>query len=182
MWKWVALATLPALIAGALFHRVVEESLRGNSILATTLCGGGVLLWVLDRYSSAKKSLSALHFKDALAVSFGQCLALVPGMSRSGSTMMVARALGYSRESSARFSFLLSAPITAAALIFELRKWNEVIASVDSMSVIFAGACSAFIFGWIAIDGLLRLVKRFGYLSFAIYRFLLAAIIMTVLG
>jgi undecaprenyl-diphosphatase len=181
-WKWIVLGTVPALLAGALLHRLAEEQLRGNAVLASTLALGGILLWAADRFAGGKRPIQQLNWKTALGVGLAQCLALVPGMSRSGSTMMGGRLLGLDRAAAAKFSFLLSAPITAAALVFELRKWNEVVADLNGVGPLVAGALSAFLFGWFAIDGLLRVVRRFGYASFAVYRVALAAVIWAVLG
>lgn len=197
LWKLLIIGTLPALICGALFHRWVETALRGNQVLATTLVVGGLLLWGVDAWRSrrerdvtsdhgAKKmkarEFGALTLNDAFLVGVAQACALVPGMSRSGSTMIGGRLLGFSRESAARFSFLLSAPITAAALVFELKDFKQVVESQVGLLPLLTGALSAFVFGWFAIDLLLKLLRKFGYLSFAVYRVVLAVVIYKVLG
>lgn len=92
------------------------------------------------------------------------------------------RLFGLNREAAARFSFLLSAPVTAAALIFELRKWDAVVADIQGVGPLIVGAITAFVFGWFAIDGLLKIVRQFGYLSFAAYRVVLAVVIFFYLG
>jgi undecaprenyl-diphosphatase len=123
------------------------------------------------------RELKSLKMKDALIVGAVQCLALMPGVSRSGSTMTAGRALGFNREAAARFSFLLSAPVTAAALVFELRKWRELLEPTIGVDCLLVGAVSSFIFGWLAIDVLLKVVRRYSYLSFALYRAGLAAVL-----
>lgn len=173
----IAVATVPALLMGALLHTAIETVLRGNGVLMTTLTLGGLALWGLDRYRPEQRGMSQLTLRDAVGIGLFQCLALVPGMSRSGSTMMGARLLGLDRESAARFSFLISAPITAAALIFELRKFDQLLESQVSVGILLIALASSFLFGVAAIGGLLKIVKRFGYGSFAIYRAGLAAMI-----
>lgn len=176
-WPPIVLGTVPALVAGALIHKWAETSLRSNWVLVCTLSLGGVALWAADRFASAKRDLGKLALRDAAWVGLAQCLALIPGMSRSGSTILGGRLLGFERAAAARFSFLLSAPITAAALVFELRKWNELTSSSIGPGPLLVSAVSAMVFGWIAIGGLLRLVRRYGYLAFAIYRVALALVI-----
>ncbi len=182
IWKFLTLATIPALVAGAALHRIAEESLRGNGVMVTTLVVGGFMLWAADRFVVAGGSMKSLDRRTAIGVGLMQCLALVPGMSRSGSTMTGGRLFGLNREAAARFSFLLSAPVTAAALIFELRKWDAVVADIQGVGPLIVGAITAFVFGWFAIDGLLKIVRQFGYLSFAAYRVVLAVVIFFYLG
>lgn len=181
-WKWVAYGTIPALVSGALLHKWVESSFRGNGVIAGALAVGGVLLYVADRYCRNERVMADLGKRDAWIVGFVQCLSLVPGFSRSGSTIMAGRFLHFDRTTAARFSFLLSAPVTAAALLFELRHWRNLFSSGISVGPLILTALSSFAFGWIAIGGLLRLVRSFGYLGFAVYRVLLACVILGVLG
>jgi undecaprenyl-diphosphatase len=183
-WEWIALATIPALLAAALGRHWIQENLRQNAVQAAALAVGGLLLFVADRFGPRKFSLGQIGGKLALGVGFAQCLALIPGMSRSGSTLLGARLLGVERESAAKFSFLISTPITAAAVVFELRHWQELVDGVGQGGVLpaIAGAVAAFLSGWLAIDGLLRLLKRFGFGFFAIYRLLLAGTVVAVLG
>lgn len=180
----VALATLPALIAGVLIHGFAETAFRGNIVLMTTLVVGGIVLWATDAFCPSRRDLRTLRNKDALIVGCIQCLALIPGMSRSGSTLIAGRVLGFDRSSAARFSFLISAPVTAAALLFEARKLfgsDGVAERVGGWAPLLMGALGAFLFGWIAIDLLLRWVRRRGYVGFMLYRFALAYAIGRVL-
>lgn len=181
-WILIVVGTLPALLAGALLHHWIESSFRGNEVIAMTLAGGGVLLYLADRYGAHLRTWVDIELSHAVGIGLGQCLALLPGFSRSGSTIMMGRFLGFDRTASARFSFLLSAPITFAAIIFELRHWRELLGSQVSVGPLFVAGLSSFVFGWVAIGGLLHVVKRFGYLSFAIYRVALAGVIWKCLG
>ena len=182
LWGLIAVGTLPALVVGAAAHSWIESSLRGNAVLASTLTLGGLALYWADRVGKSSRPLGEMKIRDALIVGLVQCLALVPGVSRSGSTLIAGRLQGFDRASAARFSFLLSAPVTAAALLFELRKFHELLESASGWGPLVIGALAAFVSGWLAIDGLLRLLRRFGFLSFAIYRVVLAVIIIKTLG
>ena len=176
------LATFPALLAGAALHSLVETVFRGNQVLVITLPLFGFLLFWVDRMFPLRRGVGEMRWKDALWVGLFQCLALVPGVSRSGSTMTAGRILGLTRESAARFSFLLSAPITAAAVVFELRKWEELFQGQVGWAALLMAGVSSFVFAWLAIGGLLKLLRRFGYLSFFVYRAGLALVIWRVLG
>lgn len=180
---WLAVGTLPAIGAGAAFHSFIEENLRANWILVCTLSMGGVLLFLVDRKFPSSTALNALGWKKAFWIGCFQTLALMPGMSRSGSTMMGGRFLGLSRGDAARFSFLLSAPITLAAVVFEFRKW-ELLLEDQSLSWMALGTAgfSSFLFGCLAIGGLLRLLRTQGYFWFMVYRIGLGILILWQLG
>ncbi len=173
----LVVATLPALAAGAALHSWVETAFRGPGVIVVTLVLGGAALFGADRLFRRDRSLARMGWKDALGVGIAQCFALVPGVSRSGSTMIGARLLGFDREASARFSFLISAPVTAAAIVFELRKWDGLAAGPVGAGPLVVACLASFAFGWLAIGGLLRLLRRFGYLSFFVYRSALAAVV-----
>lgn len=181
-WFFVAVATVPALIAGVLLHKYIETVFRGNAIQATTLVVGGLLLWGSDRLSRADLMIGKMTWKHALGVGVAQCFALVPGISRSGSTMTGGRLVGLDRASAARFSFLISAPITAAAVVFEMRHWRDVFYGPVGMGPAVAAGIASFVFGCLTIGGLLRLLRSFGFASFVIYRIALAGVILYVLG
>jgi undecaprenyl-diphosphatase len=178
-WKSIAIATVPALVAGLLLKRWIETVFRGNGVLMVTLALGGILLYAFDRLMPRGKRLESMSPRDSLIVGLTQCLALVPGMSRSGSTMMGGRWLGLDRADAARFSFLMSAPVTAAAIVLKVPDLE--IGAIGLGPLLVAGF-SSFFFGVLAIGGLLRMLRRFGYFSFAVYRVALAITIWQVLG
>jgi undecaprenyl-diphosphatase len=168
--KLLIVATIPALLLGAALHGFIQDTFRGEGIVVVTLTLGGVLLYLSDRLARGERGTQDVQFKDAMIIGFFQCLALVPGMSRSGSTMSGARILGLDRSSAAKFSFLMSAPVTAAAVLFELRHFDELFQSTIGVGPLLVAGFSSFIFGWLAIDGLLRVLKRVSFLGFALYR------------
>ncbi len=177
-WRMIALATIPALAAGALLKPLIETVFRGVDVIAWALIVGGVLLFFVDRFSRGTRDLGQAGFRDALGVGLAQCLSLVPGMSRSGSTMIGGRLMGLDRYSAARFSFLISAPVTLAAIIFELRHWGELVSGAVGLAPLMVALLSSFVFGMLAIGGLLRILRRFGFLGFAVYRVVLGAFLL----
>jgi len=176
----LVIATVPALVMGALLHSYIKDVFRGEGILVVTLTVGGIMLYLSDRFARGERSTSEVKSWDALIVGLFQCLALVPGMSRSGSTMSGGRLLGLDRSSAARFSFLMSAPVTAAAVVFELRHFNELFQGAIGMGPLLVAGVSSFVFGLVAIDGLLRILKKVSFLSFAFYRVGLSVVIYLV--
>jgi undecaprenyl-diphosphatase len=175
----LVVATIPAVIAGLLLQHWADTIFRGEGVIVVTLTVGAILLYASDRFAKSGRPLEKATLRDALVVGLFQCLALVPGMSRSGSTMAGARIGGFDRESAARFSFLMSAPITAGAIIFELKKHGPTLfdggtVPISSLTIAFV---STFVFGMLSIGFLLKLLKRVGFLSFALYRIALSLIV-----
>src|SRR6185436_2261797 len=103
----------PAGVVGLLLEKYAERTLRAPLLIAVTLSVMGIVLWLVDARSSQTRSIEQLSFVDALLIGAAQSLALIPGVSRSGSTMTMGRFLKLDRPAAARFSFLMSLPITA---------------------------------------------------------------------
>lgn len=175
----LVIATLPAVLAGLVFHHQAETIFRGEGVLVVTLVVGGIFLYLADHFSPRTREIESVTWKDALGVGLFQCISLIPGVSRSGSTMMGARIFGIERAASARLSFLMSAPITAGAILFELKKNGAALFTTSGIppSVLLVAFLSTFFFGIVSIGFLMKLLRRFGFLSFAIYRVALAAVV-----
>lgn len=171
---FLLLATIPAGIAGVLLEDAAETVFRSPLIIATNLIVLGVILWAVDRFMSRERGMESLGWKGALFVGLAQCLALVPGVSRSGSTITAGRALRLTRESAAVFSFLLSMPITLAAVVFKL---PDAVREAESMVPLVVGVVAAAVSAWVAIAVLLRYVARRSYGIFAVYRVAFGALI-----
>jgi undecaprenyl-diphosphatase len=187
MLFWICVATLPALVAGALVHNWAETVFRGVGVMAFTLSLFGFLLWWVDHVAqknegkkiNAQRMSAEKNSKKIFGVGLAQCLALVPGVSRSGITLTCARWLGFSRSEAARVSFLLSAPVTAAALGYEALKLLKAPTGLGvETSALLIGGATAFVFGLLAIDVLVRRVGRLGYGVFFAYRMILAGVIL----
>lgn len=170
----LAVATLPAGVAGFLFRSIIEANARSLALVATTSIVFAVLLWLADRSGSRRArnvAISQLSVSGAFLIGAAQALALIPGTSRSGVTMTAARFLGFSREDSARFSFLLSIPIILASGLALLVDTRAVSSAVDYSTLGFAAAVSA-LTAFLTIHFFMRLLPRVGVLPFVIYRIL----------
>jgi undecaprenyl-diphosphatase len=130
----------------------------------------GILLWGVDRVTARGRPLATMRWIDALFIGIAQVIALIPGVSRSGSTITAARALQFDRQSAAVFSFLMSMPIIAAAVVL---KGPEVLHQGGITAQVVAGVLAAAISSWLAIAILLRYVSKHSYGIFALYRVVL---------
>ena len=170
MWAKLVVATIPGAIAGKLLDKYADTTLRQLPLQALMLAVFGLLLWLVDRSRQGRDENSP-SWGTAIGMGLAQCVALVPGVSRSGITMTAGRAAGLSRVSAARFSFLLATPITAGALLLKLKDMpHDVPASTFAIGVV-----SAAVFGVLAIRFLLRMLRTTGFGVFFVYRVALAA-------
>jgi undecaprenyl-diphosphatase len=177
-WLLVA-STIPAAIVGFLFNDIIETSVREPGLVAVTLVVGGGILWLADRRGGRAKGVADVSFPIATGIGIAQAVALVPGISRSGISISAARFAGLDREAAARFSFLMAAPVTAGAALFEVRKLVSGEAGVDvSAEPLIVGMVAAFISGMLAIGVLLRYVRTRSLNVFVAYRLVLAAIVL----
>ncbi|WP_373096410.1 undecaprenyl-diphosphate phosphatase [Zhongshania sp.] len=177
----VIVATIPAVIAGLVFNDFIELNLRTGYVLATTTLVFGVILGVVDRYAQHTKNLANIGLRIAIIVGFAQAIALIPGTSRSGITITAALMLGLNRSDSARFSFLLSMPIIAAAGSYKLLELIQ--SSVDvPWGLLFIGFAVSALTAYACIHVFMRWVERIGMMPFAIYRVALAGILFAVLA
>jgi undecaprenyl-diphosphatase len=173
--RGIAIATLPALVAGGLCGRLVEERLRGPNALAAFLAAGAALLWAAQALGRGRRAAASLSWREAALIGCAQALAILPGMSRSGMTIAAGLALGLRREEAARYAFLLSGPVIAAAVAWEARRLEEL--APGEWAAVAAGVATAAVTGLAAIRFLLACSARLGYLPFVWYRFLLAALL-----
>lgn len=169
---YLVVATIPGGIGGLLLNDYAETTFRSPMLIATTLAVMGVVLWAVDKWSARVRSLEEVTLRDAILVGCAQVLALVPGVSRSGSTITAGRALQLDRASAARFSFLMSMPITLAAVVLKL---PEAIRAEGFSVPLIAGVVTAALSSLVAITVLLRYVSKHSFGIFAAYRLLLSA-------
>lgn len=174
---YIALATIPAGIAGLLFDSFIEANLRTTLVIATTTILFGILLGVADRGANTKtKDLAQMTITIALIIGCAQALALIPGTSRSGITITAALFCGFAREPAARFSFLLSIPIillsggykTVQLLGLPSVNWGDLVLGI------FLSAISAYI----CIHYFLKFISRIGMMPFVIYRLVLGGLLL----
>ena len=162
-------------IAGKLLNNYAEQAFRSPQLIACTLMVMGVLLWAADKWGSQRRTLEQVSMRDAVLIGLAQVCALIPGVSRSGSTMTAGRALGLNRASAARFSFLMSLPITAAAVAVKL---PEAVRAQSDLAPMIVGIVTAAVSGWIAISVLLKLLAKHSFGIFALYRLALGIFIL----
>lgn len=170
---FLVIATIPAGVFGLLLEKQAETIFRAPALTATALIIMGALLWWADSAAPATRPLAEMTWKQALLIGFAQVCALVPGVSRSGSTITAARVLKFDRQSAAVFSFLMSMPVIAAAAMLKVP--TLLADGIDAPIVV--GISAAALSSWLAIAVLLRFIRRNGFAVFAIYRFLLGGAI-----
>lgn len=176
---YLIVATIPAGIGGLLLNDLAKTTFRSPYVIGTTLIVLGVALWAIDRWSVRSRSIHEVTMRDAIIVGCAQVLALVPGVSRSGSTITAGRLLHLDRPSAARFSFLMSMPITLAAVLKEAPEALH----TDGLSVpLLYGVAAAAVSSWLAITVLLRYVSKHSFGIFALYRVLLAGVVFYTLA
>ena len=173
-------ATVPIVIIGFFAQNVVTHMLRSTVIIAWTTVIFGVVLWVSDRIMPARRATEEITVRDAIFVGLMQCLAIIPGVSRSGITMTAGRFLGFDRPLSARFASLLALPtITAAGMLgaYDLYKAGDAHLTSDAV----VGGVLAFISAFIAIWWMMRWLRHASYMPFIVYRLILGVLLLVLI-
>ncbi len=173
----IGLGTLPAAIAGLLFAGWIAENLRNPMIVAATLAGYGLIMGLADRLGRKQRNITDITIRDALLIGLAQALALIPGTSRSGITITAGLALGLTRQDAARFSFVLSVPVILLATGYEFLVVMLSDQSVAWGQLAVAAAISAVV-AYLSIEVFMRFVTKMGLVPFAVYRVLLAGVII----
>lgn len=174
---YVALATIPAGLAGILLEHWIEDNLRSVAVIGWATIGFGILLGVADRTRGHTVTLARMTLSMALIIGVAQALALIPGTSRSGITMTAALLLGLQRVDAARFSFLLSIPLILAAGGLKTMELMHSLLPVDWKDLLLGIALSA-ISAWVCIYYFLAFINRIGMMPFVIYRLILGAVLL----
>ena len=174
----IILGTIPIVIAALLLKKFIEHDFRSLYVIAAAQIVGAIALYAADKLTPKTRTIETITVKDCLLVGVAQCFAVVPGMSRSGSTMTGAFLTGLNREAAARFSFLLSVPATALAGLFELKDvFKHAPPAVGEVQLgipdlIIATVVSGIV-GYAAIAWLIKLLRTQDTLVFVVYRVLL---------
>ena len=163
------IASLPIIPVGYFLKDTVETDLRSGMVIAIATIGFGLLLWWADRTHRERKPDHALGWGSAFFIGCMQCLALIPGASRSGTTLTMGLILGFTRASSMRMSFLLSIPAIALSGFYELFREREHLAGLGFGGLLL-GTLTAAVVGYGTIAGLLHFLKRHTTITFAVYR------------
>jgi len=176
MFWYLVAATVPGAVIGFLLDDIVENVFRENIVLISlSLAIMGVLIFLGDKWADKHYKIETdfehISFKQALTIGLSQALAIIPGFSRSGTTILTARLMGLSKSAATKFTFLLSVPIIAGATILEV---GNLELSIET----FMGVFIAFIVGIISIKFLLNYIKKHDFSVFAVYRVIFAIIIL----
>ena len=176
---YLIIATIPGAIAGKLLEEKAETAFRNPVLVASALIVMGIVLWVVDARARQDRALGTMRWKDALLIGLAQMFAIIPGVSRSGSTMTAGRGLGFTRESAAVFSFLMSMPIIAAAATL---KMPDAIQQYGITTPFVVGVVSSALSGWLAIAVLLKFLTRNSFGIFAVYRLIIGIGVLAVVA
>ncbi len=175
---YLIIATIPGAVGGLVLQSRAESAFRSPEIIAIALIVMGILLWAVDKAVDQRRVLGEMRWVDSLLIGLSQVIALIPGVSRSGSTITTARGLRFDRESAAEFSFLMSMPIIAAAVVLEGPK---ALHQGGLTNELMSGVVAAAVSGWLAISILMRYVTRHSYGIFAFYRVALGLAVLAVI-
>jgi len=171
MLVYIVAGTVPVGVVGILARHAIEGPLRSILVIATSMVVVGILMGVVEKTARHERPLESFTLRDALLVGLAQSLALIPGTSRSGITLVAAMLLGYRRDAAARFSFLLSIPAVAAAGVFELHKLLH--GHDVGMTALVVGLATAAISGYLSVGWLLRFLRTRTTYGFVVYRVVL---------
>ncbi len=180
----VLVAFLPAVVVGVLAHDIIKTVLfESPRLIASMLILGGIVLLVVDRLPLTPRHHDADRFPMGMALGIGiiQCLAMIPGVSRSGATIVGALALGADKRSAAEFSFFLSMPTMAGAFAYDLYKNRDVL-DWSALGEIAIGFAAAFIMAVLVVRWLLGYVSRHGYALFGWWRIIVGTAALVALG
>ena len=171
MFWYIVLATIPGGIIGFILDKYCEGILTNPIVIGLALIIMGIVLYVADKKSKNNVDYEKMNLKQTFVIGFSQALAFIPGVSRSGITMTTGRLMGVKRESVAKYSFMLSAPIVLAATIFKLGDFVF-------NTAFFAGVIASFLVGLIVIKFLLNYLKKGDFKWFALYRIVFGIIVL----
>lgn len=177
---FVLIGTLPVGILGLAFKKRIESDLRSLYVISASLIVLAIILFIVERLASHKRTVDDMRWRDGLIVGLWQALALIPGSSRSGTTITGGLSLGLRREDAARYSFLLSIPATTLAGLFELKHLLEA-TERPSAAALWVGTLVAFGSGMAAIAWLLSYLRNRSTLIFIGYRVALGVVLLVLL-
>jgi undecaprenyl-diphosphatase len=177
---FVLVGTLPVGVCGLAFKKLIENQFRSLYVISGSLIILALILFAVERYASHQRTLADMGWKDGIIIGLWQALALIPGSSRSGTTLTGGLSLGFKREDAARYSFLLSIPATTLAGVFELKHLLEATERPSALSL-WVGTLVAFGSGMAAIAWLLSYLRSRTTLVFVVYRVALGVLLLVLL-
>lgn len=179
IWKKTIVGVLPALVFGATLGKHIEEYLFNPVTVALALLIGGIALIILERRKTQGRinSIASLSYKTAFIIGIIQCLAMIPGTSRSAATIIGAMLLGASRVVAAEFSFFLAIPTLSAASAYSLLKTGFNL-NTTQIQLIVIGFVVSFLVAWLVIAGFMKFISKKDFKAFGYYRILLGSFIL----
>ena len=179
---YILIGTFPIGVCGLLFQRFIVGELRSLYVISGSLIVLGILLWIAEKRAGFRRGVESLGWADSQLIGLAQALALIPGSSRSGTTITAAMFLGLTREAAARFSFLLGVPAIGAAGLFELRDLLKHGLGGAELSALAIGILTSAVSGYLAIDLLLRYLRTRTTYVFVWYRIALGLVLLALLA
>ena len=184
MGWWIIIGSVPIVLLGLVFQDLIRTQFRSLWLVATMLIVFGLIIGIADVLGRRAKRLDRLDARDGLLYGFAQALAVIPGVSRSGGTIMAGRFMGFDRPAAARYSFLLAIPAVLGSGLYELYKSftdDSVVTAIDYGPTALATVV-AFIVGWLVIKFLMKWVENRTFMPFVIYRIALGTLLMVLLA
>ena len=181
LFVYLLLATIPAGLAGVFLEDIIDQWVRSNYILiAMALIVMGIIIFLVDSKSKEQKDVEDLTWKDACLIGCAQVFALIPGFSRSGTTISMGRYLKLKREDAAKFSFYLSAPVVGGAVLLSLLKQESRVMIASNFSTFAIGILVSFLVGLFCISFLLKYLRKHDFKLFMWYRIGLGVLVITI--
>jgi undecaprenyl-diphosphatase len=179
----VIIGTVPIVLAGVLFQDLIRDQWRSLWITAVVLIVFGIILGLCDMLGRRVKTLETTTYRDGILIGLAQVLALIPGVSRSGATTSMGRALGYERPAAAKYAFFLAVPAVFGAGLYETAQAISEPSSVGlGWGPTIAATVVAFIVGIAVIRFLMDFISRRSFLPFVVYRIVLGALLLVALS
>jgi len=166
LFPGLILGSIPAAFFGLMWEDQIETYFHNPLSVVLPIALVGIGLWLVDKKSPSTRSIKDISWLDAFLIGIGQACALIPGFSRSGSTILTARLLKIRREDAARYSFLLGTPAMGGAALLEAKK----ILALAADPALYIAIATSLVTGCLCIGFLLRFLRRFGFFAFAVYR------------
>lgn len=181
-WKVLVIGTIPAVIIGLLFDKTLEK-FTTPTVVAVSLIVGAIILWLVDnkpvKAIAAAKPIENISLEKAFLIGLGQCVAMIPGVSRSGATIVSGLAVGLNRPTATAFSFYLSIPVLVLASAYKLVKYHSEIPNITGgLPALIVGLVVSFVTALLAVSWLLRYISRHNFKPFAVYRLIAGVAIL----
>ena len=180
-YKKLFIGFIPAAVIGFITKKLVSDMMESAVVVAWALIIGGLVMIATDWFFSRKViENKSVNYKNSFLIGLSQCLALIPGVSRSAATIVSGQLVGLNKKDAAEFSFFLAVPTLTAATFYKLWKIKDIIRTED-MSQLLVGTALSFIFALIAIRFFLAIVKNYGFKWFGVYRIILGTVVLFML-